>query len=60
MSVPVGLVTDYSELWPKFWIKSNAVAPNLRRSWDLAPTAPLTVIVLDGSWSASSRPCVGA
>jgi hypothetical protein len=41
MCARVRLVTDYSELKIKFWIKSHAAAPNLRPSWNLAPTDPL-------------------
>src|ERR1700687_3673283 len=48
MCARVRIVTDYSELKIKFWIRSNAAAPNLRPSWNLAPTDPLTVIMLDG------------
>ena len=49
MCARVRLVTDYSELKIKFWIKNNAAAPNLRPSWNLAPTDPLTIVMLDES-----------
>src|SRR4029077_1873770 len=49
MCARVRLVTDYSELKIKFWIKANAAAPNLRPSWNLAPTDPITVVMLDDS-----------
>ena len=47
MCARVRLVTDYSELKIKFWIKGNAQAPNLRPSWNVAPTQDLAVVVLN-------------
>ena len=47
MCARVRLVTDYSELKIKFWVRTNAPAPNIRPSWNIAPTQDLTTLALD-------------
>ena len=47
MCARVRLVTDYSELKIKFWVNAHAPAPNLRASWNIAPTQDLTVLLFD-------------
>jgi putative SOS response-associated peptidase YedK len=47
MCARVRLVTDYSELKIKFWVRTDAPAPNIRPSWNIAPTQDLTVLVLE-------------
>ena len=48
MCARVRLSTDYSELKIKFWANLDRPAPNLRPSWNIAPTQDLTVVRLAG------------
>jgi putative SOS response-associated peptidase YedK len=44
MCARVRLTTDYSELKIKFWANAHRPAPNLRPSYNIAPTQDLTVV----------------
>jgi putative SOS response-associated peptidase YedK len=44
MCARVRLATDYSELKIKFWANLHRSAPNLRPSWNIAPTQELAVV----------------
>ena len=47
MCARVRLTTDYSELRIKFWVDIDRPAPNLRPSYNIAPTQDLTVLRFD-------------
>jgi putative SOS response-associated peptidase YedK len=47
MCARVRLSTDYSELKIKFWANLHRPAPNLRPSYNIAPTQDLTVVRFD-------------
>ena len=47
MCARVRLTTDYSELRIKFWVDIDRPAPNLKPSYNIAPTQDLTVLRFD-------------